>query len=243
MGVVRTVIDHRASTCLLVALLLGTVACPARRAGLAEDSAGAGSEPNGADASVADAGLDGDLVPDGGSAADANIADGATIEADADRPVDAPPPVPELPPGRLVGSGDLPDGGAQLRIEELDDGYAIRLVATESAAVSVEPLARLKGFGTAGTAGVFLGRGCQRAEAGENKVLGIWSRELERCATSLEPTAVMKGRPRRPGCTASKAPPGSYEVSLFRCGRYAEPLFDVAFEIEGPSAPDAGAAD
>jgi len=178
-------------------------------------------------------------MPDGDAPNDSGSPDADTVPPDASRLPDVSEP-PEIALGRIVGRTELPDGGVGLQIDEIDDGFAIRLAAGEPSEVAVEPIGRLVG---PSNGGVYLGRGCQRAAAGKTKVLGVWSGDLERCATTLEPTAIMKGRPARPGCAVTPAPPGSYKLSIFRCGRYTEPLFDVTFSIEAREAPDAGAPD
>ncbi len=206
---------RRPASLAVAALSILVLACPARRGGQTNGPTSAESEPAEPDAQATDAGLD--------ASPDAAPPDAAPPDAGA--PAADPA---DLTSGPVLGRAALPDGGPELRVEQVDAGYAFRLAAPGESGVEVEPIGRLEG---PSPAGVFLGCGCQGTAPGTSRVLGIWSGERAQCATSLTPMAVMEGRPRRRGCATAPVEPGQYRLELYPCGRYSEPLFQVGFEV------------
>jgi len=160
--------------------------------------------------------------------------DGAAAESDADAQPSAPPP------GQLLAKAAISDLG-ELRVVKVDEGFSLRILAGSDKSVSIEPLLRLQG---PGKAGLYLGAGCRSVSAGAERVVGIWTGEQARCATEPQPLAVLQGRKAPAGCPVTSAPPGTWTLSVFACGRYAEPAATVSFDLPstGRGDTDGGAA-
>ncbi len=167
----------------------------------------------------------------GGPDGDQQIAD--VIEASSDPP-----------PGLVIATATIGDDGAELRVEQFSGGegsgksLGFRLMASKNGPLSVEPLGQLAG---PTASGMVFGRGCQRAEAEGSVFLGQWTGgSIYRCVTRTQPMAVMDGVERSPigrGCTVEAVTTGTYELTLWPCGRYAEPLVTVSFEVQGATPP------
>lgn len=202
-------------------LALGLLGClPSPRSGRDEPS----TPPQVIDASPADADETEGGVAEGG------VADGGVADA-------AESPAPPEPAGEVVGRGTL-DGGGDLRVEAMDGGFGFRLTAAPDAGLALEPIARLEG---PGSAGAYFGPRCPSAAADQARLIGRWSGELTHCATQPQPMALMEGQDQRPGCPLRPAPPGTWALTVYRCGYYGAPLGRVSFEISAP--PDAGPPD
>jgi hypothetical protein len=78
---------------------------------------------------------------------------------------------------------------------------------------------------------MYIGPGCQTAEAGQSVLLGHWTGELRHCVTAAQPMAVLSHRPDPGHCIIRRSIPGEYTLQLWPCGRYASPLATLAFEV------------
>lgn len=210
--------------CLLLVIAVMTGACSQRQhaaqdapSSREERDAGAEDASSEADGS-ADAHLDGD-----GEHVDASGASGSDPQGDAGSAGRAEPPE-----GEVIARGAIGDAGAEVRVEAIDGGVGFRIVAAEETPLAIEPLSRLDG---PMKIGAYFGPRCPTAAQGQARFLGLWRGEVSRCVTEPQPMALLHGRAAVEGCPIEQAPRGSYELSLYPCGHYAEPLVTVGFEM------------
>ena len=133
----------------------------------------------------------------------------------------------EPPRYEILAASRIADAG-ELRVEEIDGGYGFRLAAHSDASLSIEPIGKISG---PTTAGVYLGPRCPEVAFGQTKLLGRWTGEVATCTTVAQPIAVLSGSEPRVGCSQEPAEPGEYELALWPCGSYDEPLVAIRFSL------------